>query len=119
MPDAAPKWRRFHTIYYRTDRLWGVSALQLAANHGNDAIVRLLLEQNVDMNQSSHYIGTPLHEAARKGYKTIVWLLLDKKADVNSEHYFHGSPLSLAIRNKHEGVVRLLLENGAFVDGGG
>lgn len=99
--------------------VYEVTALHLAAKHGHEAIVRLLLEQDVDVNRSSHYIGTALHEAARNGHETIVGLLLDKRADANREHYFHGSPLTLAIENKNDGVAQLLLENGASVDGGG
>ncbi|XP_064629244.1 transient receptor potential cation channel subfamily A member 1 homolog [Lineus longissimus] len=113
----------------------GFTALHLAAQAGENRIVRILVEggnANIEAKaritwphlSTSHVIITPLHYAASRGLLETCELLLDLGADVNSqpkrrkpgggcEEQF--SPLHLACYSGNAQVVSLLIERGASV----
>ena len=87
--------------------------LYLAARHGREWIVKMLLERE---NISPDYIDpelfdqTPLAVAAEHGHEGVVKILLERK-DVNPDHEdieYGQTPLSLAAEYGHEGVVKML-----------
>lgn len=95
----------------------GRTALHWAANQGQEAVVRLLLEKDADSNilKSDVHGQTPLFIAAFRGDEGIVRLLLEKGADedVSKLDKYGRSALAIAAEKGHERVVRLLLEKGA------
>jgi ankyrin repeat protein len=90
--------------------------LHLAAVDGHEAVVKLLLEKEADVESKDTNIQTPLSLAATRGHEPVVKLLLEKEADVESKDTDNRTPLSLAAGNGHKAVVKLLLEKEADVE---
>ena len=91
--------------------------LSWAAENGDEATVRQLLDKGADVEKKDRYNDkTPLLLAAANGHEATVQLLLEKGADVEMEVAPLGqTSLWLAATNGHEGVVQRLLEKGADV----
>jgi ankyrin repeat protein len=93
---------------------YGRTPLSWAAEHGHEAIVRLLLDSDkieVDAKDRNH--ETPLFWAAQYGDKAIVKLILDtRKVKVDRRDKRNQTPLLCAARCGHEAVVKLLLDTG-------
>jgi ankyrin repeat protein len=94
------------------DEQSGESPLALAADLGDLAIVKLLLEAGADPN-SLATTAWPLSNAAGRGNSEIVELLLDYGADVHAVDEDGGTALSDAAAAGHLAVVELLVEAGA------
>jgi ankyrin repeat protein len=92
------------------------TALQAAANHGHEMIVRLLLENGANVNARGGFYGNALQAASDSGHETVVQLLLEKGANVNAKGGQYGTALQAASDSGHEAVVRLLLNQGANVN---
>ena len=58
--------------------------LHFAAEHDQEAAVRLLLSAKADVNATDIFRRTPLHDAAAWDKEAAVGLLLSAKADVNA-----------------------------------
>lgn len=58
------------------------SALQLAARHGKEDAVRLLLFEGADVHAKDGDGATALHRAAISGREQIIRMLLDYGADI-------------------------------------
>jgi hypothetical protein len=87
------------------------SPLATAADKGDVAQIRLLLEQGNDPNH--HYKDwTALHEACQDGHAEIARLLLDAGADLRIRTP-QNTPLISATKGRHHEIVELLLEHGA------
>mmetsp|Transcript_29766 Transcript_29766/g.41102 ORF Transcript_29766/g.41102 Transcript_29766/m.41102 type:complete len:208 (-) Transcript_29766:32-655(-) len=94
----------------------GDTALHLAALHGHNECVRLLLAAGADPQPVDEDGGTPLHDACAGGYLEIVQLLLSVGAEKgihNCADNDEDTPLHNASRGNHEDVVGVLLETGA------
>ncbi|KAF9781969.1 hypothetical protein IL306_012090, partial [Fusarium sp. DS 682] len=95
---------------------WGRSPLSWAAEKGNEAVVKMLLDTGkVDVNSRDTQHGrSPLSWAARNRHKAVVKMLLDTgKVNVDSRDTLDGrSPLSWAAQNGNEAVVKMLLNTG-------
>jgi ankyrin repeat protein len=96
------------------------TALQFAAENGNEEIVRLLLEYGAGVDWRltipETQALTPLALAARGGHESVVKLLLNNGAAANPKDLPEIetlTPLVLAVSGGHESVVKLLLNNGA------
>ncbi len=94
---------------------FGRTPLSLAAEMGNEIVIRALLETgkvNVDSKDREDY--TPLLWAAVNGHEAVVKLLIEMgKADIESkDKAFNQTPLSWAAANGHKAVVKLLIETG-------
>jgi ankyrin repeat protein len=89
-------------------------AIYLAAEHGNIAVLKLLLDNGVDIKRRNDDGNTILTLAAGAGHEAVVRLLLEKGADIEQRTY-GDTTLTLAAEAGHEAVVRLLLENGADI----
>ena len=76
---------------WRSSRISGDSALQIAAEHGNLKLARLLIKHGANVDRSSA-MGTPLHRAVSDGHLGLVKLLIDNKANVNSTAGFFSKP---------------------------
>ena len=88
------------------------SALNLAANAGNRAMVEFLLSHGADIGTKAWTGETPLHTAASEGYQAVTEALLANKADVNALDDNQETPLFLAVRNGHAKIVQRLLAAG-------
>lgn len=90
--------------------------LHEAVNKDNIEMVKLLVENGVDVNKENEYSYTPLHLAVEKNNIEIVRFLVENKANVNSENEYSSTPLHLAVSKNNIEMVRLLVENGADVN---
>ncbi|KAK4444707.1 hypothetical protein QBC34DRAFT_414527 [Podospora aff. communis PSN243] len=95
--------------YGRTPLLW-------AAMEGHEAVVKLLLEKNADIEAKDNDGGTPLLWAAMEGHEAVVKLLLEKNADIEAKDGDGRTPLLLAAEEDDGCVVKLLLERNATVE---
>lgn len=89
------------------------SALHQAARHGQNYLVRNLLEQGHNPNARDDDGQTPLQNAAWNGHRVCVRSLLENGANVNHGGGPYGSTLEISSRRGHADIVRMLLERGA------
>jgi hypothetical protein len=68
-------------------------ALQAASLNGNEAVVRLLIENGADVNAQGGEYGNALQAASRNGSEAVVRLLLENGADVNAQGGGNGNAL--------------------------
>ena len=102
------------------------SPLSTAAESGDEAVVRLLVDKGADVNACNAWIPsdtnvTPLQAAARSESDSSVAItrfLLDNGADIKATSgSIASNALYAAVGNKNRGVAQLLLERGAGIDG--
>jgi ankyrin repeat protein len=77
-------------------------ALALAAQHGHEEIVRILLDAGEDPNrynpEGNHPHSTPLHQAVLGGYEAVVRLLVERGARLDTrDTIWQGTPLGWAL----------------------
>lgn len=75
--------------------------LSAAAYMGNISLVKNLLVQGVDVNNSSNTFGRPLKNAALKGHLEIARLLLNKGADPEGESWPRTEEDRQAVENNY------------------
>jgi len=78
--------------------------------------VKLLLENNANVNFTSSSGKTELWRASELNNTEIVTILLEAKADINIKDKKGRSPLNIASKNGNKEVVQILLNNGATWD---
>ena len=95
----------------------GFYPLGLAAFFGHGEIVKLLLDQDADVNQSAKnaLLVQPLHAAVSNGDAKIVELLLRHGANVNARQQNGFTPLHGAAGAGRMDLVKILLDHGADV----
>ena len=86
------------------------TALHIAASHGQQGIVKHLIDHGADPNAGSGTSETPLHLAVESGDEGMMRLLLSKGANVNVGGRDDEGPLCSAIAEGHEDIVKCLLE---------
>lgn len=99
----------FKNVNQRNKR--GYTLLQLGVEGGNEAIVKLLLDNGADINAQGKHSGTALSSAVLfggQGKEAMVRLLLDRGADLGGGMDFYV--LEAAVCQKNEAMVRLVLE---------
>jgi uncharacterized protein len=89
------------------------SSLADAAERGDKATVRAILERGGDINAAQPDGTTALHWAAYHDDLESAKRLVAAKADVHKENRFGVTPLSLACTNGNAAMVELLLDAGA------
>lgn len=93
------------------------SPLADAAQQGNKALVRTLIQQKADLNAAQPDGMTALHWAAMNDDAMIAQLLIDAKADLNPTTRLGGyTALHLAAKNGHASVAETLIRGGADID---
>jgi len=85
--------------------------LAVAAQNGNAAIVRMLLDAGADVKK--RFPVAALIEAVRNGHADIVRILLDAGAFVD-EPDSPGYPIHEAVNRGYTNIVRMLLDAGAY-----
>lgn len=93
-------------------------ALALGAQHGNQEIVRLLLDAGEDPNrynpEGTHGHSTPLHQAVWGGHDAAVRLLVERCARLDiRDTVWNGTPLGWALHGGKTRMVELLRTLGA------
>ncbi len=95
---------------------FGWTPLMEAVAHGQDEMVRLLLENKVDPNQKDALGNTALMVAAREGQARSVQHLLEYKADVNTRNVDGLTPLMWAVTRPGNGeIISALIGVGADI----
>jgi len=92
----------------------GETPLCRAAFNGNPTIVRLLLQQEINVDEESLDGWTPLCTAAERGYSLVVDSLLQYGARIDKVCHAGCTPLHLAAANGHVQVVDVLLHHYAI-----
>jgi len=93
-------------------------ALLEAAEEGDLARMRRLIDQGARADAAIHGDGSPLIAAARRGRLDAIEILIAAGANVNRGVGGDGNALINAAREGHLEAVRLLLEKGADIDAG-
>ena len=91
------------------------TALHLAALLGSGQVVKMILDQTVNVNPKDLEERTPLHLAVWCGYDRVVNELLEHGADPNAKDYNGATPLHIAILTNYDLVVEDLLDYGADI----
>ena len=73
--------------------------LSRATENGHEAVVKLLLDKNADVETKDKYGQTPLSRATKNGHEAVV-KLLDKNADVESKDSYGQTPLSRGVMRR-------------------
>jgi hypothetical protein len=93
-------------------------ALMEAAERGDLAAMRRLMQQGARADAVVPGDGTPLIAAARHGREEAMEMLIAAGADVNRGVSGDGNAITNAARKGHLHAVRLLLDKGADIDAG-
>lgn len=94
------------------------TALHWAAQNGDEAITRLLLDRGAAINETDSQGRTPAHVACQHGQENVVRVLLSRGADVQIRGKDNWTALHLAAWQGHLGIVKLLVKQAAAnVDG--
>ncbi len=97
--------------------VYGVTPLQLAAETGNAAIIKLLLAAGADVESPNSEGQTALMSVARTGNMDAAKLLIAHGAMINAVERFGGqTSLMWAAARRHPEMVELLASKGANVD---
>lgn len=89
-------------------------AIAIAALGGQDAMISLLVDQGLDLNEEG-VLGTPIRGASIMSYESTVKLLLRLGANLHVSGSL-GEPLQAAAMRGHESITRTLLIHGADVN---
>ena len=92
------------------------TALWVAAAKGHFDVVRLLIEQNAEVDCRTSSNSTPLRAAAFGGYLDIVRCLVENGADVNAHACGNSTPLMTTCHNGHLDVASYLLKHDAHIN---
>ena len=110
-------WRRAMRSHHVTQKVFtGRTALHVAASHGSEAMVRLLLVTGASVKAKDNEDLTPLWVSAFKGQLSISRLLLEHGAEIDSRNNDQKTPLHASIIYSQGEVTRLLIDWGADTD---
>ena len=93
----------------------GLTALHMASFGGENELIRLLLEEGLDINAQYKHAGSPLHCAALRNQQDSVELLIKSGANVASRASSGRTPLHEASYFADRGIAEFLILSGADV----
>ena len=94
----------------------GADPLIRAVYFGHEAVVRLALQQGLDVNAQDRSYGKALYATISTGNHTIVQLLIENGADVNLCSEGFSRTLSRAADFGNVAIIRMLLQAGANIN---
>ncbi|EPE34834.1 Ankyrin repeat-containing protein [Glarea lozoyensis ATCC 20868] len=92
------------------DKGW-LSTIHIAARTGNDLILKILIQQDTDLNEKDSNGRTPLIYAVIEDHQTIVTALLAHGARINEMDCDDRSALHWAVLHCREDILKTLLEH--------
>ncbi|KAI1921726.1 hypothetical protein LOZ58_004207 [Ophidiomyces ophidiicola] len=98
-----------------TSNYGGQTALHIAANRGDDEVVRLLIENGANIDAVCSIRNTVLHYAAMSCNVDTINLLINLGLTVNSNRETAFTPLHAAASALNEPAIRVLIDRGAKV----
>lgn len=98
-----------------TKDIKGRTPLYVAAVHGQDTTLKLLLDRGADPNIHGGDFDYPLIAAVLANHEEAATLLLEYGADPNLRSGEFGTPLQTAFRGWHRNLVRILIDAGATI----
>lgn len=106
-------WETMCTVAGPLDKT-GRTPLHAAAQHGQEAVAKYLIERGADVNSLGHWScgTTPLHLAAAGGHLEMTRLLLAAGADPGIKNKDKKLPKTLAAEAGHPKVARILDRDG-------
>lgn len=84
-----------------------------AVSEGYTEQVKLLISNNVDVNEKDKNGKIPLHYAAENGHEDLVKLLIEKGSQVDIKDQKGYTPLNYALKGDYKTIVDLLIAKGA------
>ncbi|XP_042336801.1 ankyrin repeat domain-containing protein 27 isoform X2 [Sceloporus undulatus] len=94
----------------------GQTPLHIAALHGHDDLVTLLLKLGADVGAKDANHTVPLHLACQNGHLEVVKCLIENNAKQNKKDIHGNTPLMYACLNNYREIVAFLLQHGALVN---
>lgn len=92
----------------------GYSPLILACYHGNEEVVKFLVDKVKDINQTSQY-GSALMAAVIKGNNKIIEHLLDRNANTNIIDKNGTTAMHYAVMFRNYDALKLLMQANADI----
>lgn len=92
-----------------------LSSLDLAAQHGSPALIRLVRDAGAVLDATSQLQDTALHQAAGRARADAIRTLIEAGASLNPSNHLGYTPLMDAARTGVIDAVRPLLDAGASV----
>ena len=102
-----------NALYLGGARKQPITGLVLAAGHGHDRVVSMLLDKGADPNKAGHGGLTPLMNTADAGHLSVINSLIQKGANINAVSELGCTALHYAAGSGYYRVVYRLLECGA------
>ncbi|KAI9838290.1 MAG: hypothetical protein M1819_005558 [Sarea resinae] len=94
----------------------GSTLLHIASTHNLQSTVRVLLENDTNIEAEDVFGNRPLHFASQWGFGKLVDMFLGAKAEIGAKRNDQNTALQLAAANGHEEIVKRLLRYGADVN---
>ncbi|MBN3290187.1 ANR27 protein, partial [Polypterus senegalus] len=94
----------------------GFTPLHVAALHGRENLVSLLIAHGANINTENAHGATSLHLACQNGNLQAVRYLLGCNAKMNKKDHFGNTPLIHAVLRGDHDTVKVLLESGASLN---
>ena len=94
----------------------GCTPLYIAVAHGHETMVKLLLENHADTDQSNHNGNAPLNIAAERGSLGIAELLVKAGVDLMAPSKFGDTSLHIAALHGRTSIAELLLLQGSDIE---
>ncbi len=94
----------------------GMTPLLYAAEQGNEARMRMLLEAGAHVKVADKKGMTPLMFVSEMGHVDLMRAMIQAGADVNAQNNEGKTALMLAVHQEKVDAVRLLLDSGADVN---
>lgn len=95
---------------------YGNTPLHIAAHHGNDVCLKMLIDAGANLDITDISGGTPLHRAVLNGHDICVQMLVEAGATLDVIDDTEWVPLHYAAFNGNDAILRMLINTGADID---